>query len=96
MQRGLRAPAQGLHEQRRAPGPHFDRRNPTFTTSTILVPLEQKKEVVLLESCAQLGHPLFALALNSPPELSLSSPATPAWIRSHLPCTLDGTHLERD
>lgn len=45
VQRGLRTPAQGLHEQRDVSGPHFDRsRKTTFTTSTILVPLEQKKK----------------------------------------------------
>lgn len=43
-QRGLRTPAQGLHEQRDVSGPRFDRsRKTTFTTSTILVPWEQKK-----------------------------------------------------
>lgn len=76
VQRGLRTPAQGLHEQRDVSGPHFDRsRKTTFTTSTILVPLEQKKEAELLGSRAQPGHLVFVLALNSPPKMSLSFPS---------------------
>lgn len=71
---------QGLRKQRDLCGPHFDRtRKTTFTTSIILVPLEQKKGETAGEPCsAETPGVCIGLVLTSKnvsQHLSIPSPS---------------------